>query len=44
MAIKTISRSILTTKLLDNLESEISILKSLKNRHITELTDIIVRL
>ncbi|KAG9091100.1 Serine/threonine-protein kinase [Ceratobasidium sp. 370] len=41
VAIKTISRSILTTKLLDNLESEISILKSLKNRHITELTDII---
>ncbi|CAE7232152.1 unnamed protein product, partial [Rhizoctonia solani] len=34
-------RSILTTKLLDNLESEISILKSLKNRHITELTDIV---
>ncbi|KAG9127580.1 Serine/threonine-protein kinase [Ceratobasidium sp. 392] len=44
VAIKTISRSILTTKLLDNLESEINILKSLKNRHITELTDIIVRL
>ncbi|KAG8737194.1 Serine/threonine-protein kinase [Ceratobasidium sp. 414] len=41
VAIKTISRSILTTKLFDNLESEISILKSLKNRHITELTDII---
>lgn len=41
VAIKTISRSILTTKLLDNLESEINILKSLKNRHITELTDII---
>ncbi|CAE6467887.1 unnamed protein product [Rhizoctonia solani] len=41
VAIKTISRSILTSKLLDNLESEISILKSLKNRHITELTDIV---
>ncbi|KAG8719177.1 Serine/threonine-protein kinase [Ceratobasidium sp. 395] len=41
VAIKTISRAILTSKLLDNLESEISILKSLKNRHITELTDII---
>ncbi|KAG8761945.1 Serine/threonine-protein kinase [Ceratobasidium sp. 423] len=41
VAIKTISRSILTTKLLDNLESEINILKSLKNRHITELTDIV---
>ncbi|CAE6446750.1 unnamed protein product [Rhizoctonia solani] len=41
VAIKTISRSILTTKLLDNLESEISILKSLKNKHITELTDIV---
>ncbi|CAE6406192.1 hypothetical protein ACGC1H_006312 [Rhizoctonia solani] len=41
VAIKTISRSILTTKLLDNLESEINILKSLKSRHITELTDIV---
>ncbi|KAF8752365.1 hypothetical protein RHS01_07834 [Rhizoctonia solani] len=41
VAIKTISRSILTTKLLDNLESEINILKSLKNKHITELTDIV---
>ncbi|CAE6492256.1 unnamed protein product [Rhizoctonia solani] len=41
VAIKTISRSILTSKLLDNLESEINILKSLKNRHITELTDIV---
>ncbi|KAJ1301060.1 hypothetical protein OPQ81_003478 [Rhizoctonia solani] len=41
VAIKTISRSILTTKLLDNLESEINILKSLKSKHITELTDIV---
>ena len=41
MAIKTISRTILTPKLVDNLESEISILKQLKHKHITQLIDIL---
>ena len=43
VAIKTVSRAILTPKLVENLESEISILKQLKHRHITELLDIVVR-
>lgn len=42
VAIKTVSRSILTHKLLENLESEISILKALTHKHITELKDIVV--
>ena len=42
VAIKTVSRSILTSKLLDNLQSEIDIMKSLSNRHITRLMDIVV--
>jgi len=41
VAIKTISRTILTPKLIDNLESEISILKQLKHKHITRLIDIL---
>ena len=43
MAIKTVSRSSLSTKLVENLQSEIDILKSLSHRHITKLIDIIVR-
>ncbi len=42
VAIKTVSKSILTSKLLDNLESEIAILKSLDHRNITALKDIVV--
>lgn len=42
VAIKTVSRSILTHKLLENLESEIAILKALRHKNITELTDIVV--
>ena len=41
VAIKTLSRKILTPKLVDNLESEISILKQLKHKHITHLIDIL---
>lgn len=41
VAIKTVSRSILTSKLLDNLHTEIDILKSLSHRHITKLIDIV---
>ncbi|EIN14702.1 kinase-like protein [Punctularia strigosozonata HHB-11173 SS5] len=41
VAIKTIKRDGLTTKLLDNLKSEIDILKSLSHRHITKLLDIV---
>ena len=43
VAIKTVSKSILTSKLLDNLESEIAILKSLDHGNITALKDIVVR-
>lgn len=32
------------SKVLDNLESEIAILKQLHHPHITELTDIVVRI
>lgn len=42
VAIKAVSRSILTSKLLDNLKSEIDILKQLSHKHITLLTDIVV--
>ncbi|GJJ14702.1 hypothetical protein Clacol_008969 [Clathrus columnatus] len=42
VAIKAVSRSILTTKLLENLKSEIDILKQLSHKHITLLVDIIV--
>jgi len=41
VAIKTVSRTILTPKLVDNLESEINILKQLKHPHITELIEIV---
>ncbi|KAF8337034.1 kinase-like domain-containing protein [Cantharellus anzutake] len=41
VAIKTVSKAILTAKLLDNLESEITILKSLNHRNITALKDIV---
>ncbi|THH10496.1 hypothetical protein EW146_g8351 [Bondarzewia mesenterica] len=41
VAIKTVSRSSLSTKLLENLQSEIYILKSLSHRHITRLIDIV---
>lgn len=42
VAIKTVSRSSLSSKLVDNLQSEIEILKSLSHRHITKLIDIVV--
>ncbi|KAI0301420.1 other/ULK/ULK protein kinase [Russula brevipes] len=41
VAIKTVSRSNLSSKLVENLQSEIDILKSLSHRHITKLIDII---
>ncbi|KAI0265342.1 kinase-like protein [Gloeopeniophorella convolvens] len=41
VAIKTVSRSGLSTKLFENLQSEIDILKSLSHRHITKLIDIV---
>ncbi|KAI0292215.1 kinase-like domain-containing protein [Multifurca ochricompacta] len=41
VAIKTVSRSNLSTKLFENLQSEIDILKSLSHRHITKLIDIV---
>lgn len=41
VAIKTVSRSKLTTKLFENLQSEIEILKALSHRHITRLLDIV---
>lgn len=41
VAIKAVRREILTAKLLDNLQSEIEILKSLSHRHITKLVDIV---
>ncbi|KAF9233822.1 kinase-like protein [Melanogaster broomeanus] len=41
VAIKSVRRDILTAKLLDNLQSEIEILKSLSHRHITKLIDIV---
>ncbi|ORY87616.1 kinase-like domain-containing protein [Protomyces lactucae-debilis] len=40
VAIKSVLRSKLTKKLLENLESEISILKGIKHRHIVQLLDI----
>ena len=42
VAIKVVRKDILTAKLLDNLQSEIEILKSLSHRHITKLIDIVV--
>ncbi|KAF8558554.1 kinase-like protein [Imleria badia] len=41
VAVKSVRRDILTAKLLDNLQSEIEILKSLSHRHITKLIDIV---
>ncbi|KAG6334702.1 hypothetical protein ID866_4381 [Astraeus odoratus] len=41
VAIKVVRKEILTAKLLDNLQSEIEILKSLSHRHITKLIDIV---
>ncbi|KAH9974492.1 kinase-like domain-containing protein [Lactifluus volemus] len=41
VAIKTVSRSNLSAKLFENLQSEIDILKLLSHRHITKLIDII---
>ncbi|KAJ8588049.1 Pkinase-domain-containing protein [Rhizopogon salebrosus TDB-379] len=41
VAIKVVRRDILTAKLLDNLQSEIEILKSLSHRHITKLIGIV---
>ncbi|KAL5520781.1 ATG1 [Sanghuangporus sanghuang] len=41
IAIKTVSRSGLSSKLFENLQSEIDILKSLSHRHITKLMDIV---
>lgn len=43
VAIKAVIRSKLTTKLLENLESEISILKRITHRYIVELKDCLVR-
>lgn len=42
IAIKVVSRSKLTPKLLENLEGEISILKAISHRNIVELDDCIV--
>ena len=42
VAIKAVIRSKLTTKLLENLESEISILKRITHRNIVELKDCLV--
>ncbi|KAI0048705.1 Pkinase-domain-containing protein [Auriscalpium vulgare] len=41
VAVKTVNHSTLSSKLLQNLQSEIDILKSLSHRHITRLFDII---
>ncbi|KAI0318208.1 kinase-like protein [Amylostereum chailletii] len=41
VAVKTVSKSSLSTKLFENLQSEIEILKSLSHRHITKLIDIV---
>jgi hypothetical protein len=43
VAIKTVVTDKLSSKLFDNLQSEIQILKSLSHRHITRLIDIVVR-
>lgn len=43
VAIKAVVRSKLTSKLLENLESEISILKRIRHPHIVELKDCLVR-
>lgn len=42
IAIKVVSRQKLTTKLLENLESEINILKSIHHRNIVALLDCFV--
>lgn len=42
MAIKSVVRSKLTSKLLENLESEISILKRIVHHNIVELRDCLV--
>lgn len=39
VAIKAVTRHKLTPKLLDNLESEIRLLKGIKHKHVTELVD-----
>jgi serine/threonine-protein kinase ULK/ATG1 len=39
VAIKAVTRKKLTRKLLDNLESEIRLLKGIKHKHVTELVD-----
>ncbi|TFK28311.1 other/ULK/ULK protein kinase [Coprinopsis marcescibilis] len=41
VALKAVERTKLSSKLLDNLQSEIQILKSLSHRHITKLIDIV---
>ncbi|KAH7106852.1 kinase-like protein [Auriculariales sp. MPI-PUGE-AT-0066] len=43
VAVKTVSRHVLTPKLLDNLQTEIHILKSCNHKHITRLVEIIER-
>jgi hypothetical protein len=43
VAIKSVRRDKLKAKLLDNLQSEIQILKALSHRHITKLIEIVVR-
>ena len=43
VAIKAVKRDGLNSKLFENLQSEIQILKSLSHRHITKLIDIVVR-
>lgn len=42
VAVKTVSRKLLTAKLLENLQTEIKILKALNHKHITRLVEIIV--
>ena len=42
VAIKAVKRNNLSTKLFENLQSEIQILKFLSHRHITRLIDIVV--
>ena len=42
IAIKAVSRQKLTTKLLENLESEISILKAISHRNVVSLEDCFV--
>jgi serine/threonine-protein kinase ULK/ATG1 len=44
IAIKAVARQKLTPKLLENLEGEINILKTISHPHVVELEDCIVRI